>query len=58
MDGLAVVMKTRKMPRWMNYFSHLDNLGHAARLVGLLGVERVCEHLKRIFNLAKPALGG
>lgn len=30
-------------------FSHLDNLGHAARLVGLLGVERVCEHLKANF---------
>lgn len=30
-------------------FSHLDNLGHAARLVGLLGLERVCEHLKANF---------
>jgi chemotaxis protein histidine kinase CheA/ActR/RegA family two-component response regulator len=32
-------------------FSHLDNLGHAARLVGLEGMERVCEHLKNNFIL-------
>lgn len=30
-------------------FCHLDNLGHAARLVGLAGMERVCEHLKNNF---------
>ncbi|MEY4589966.1 MAG: hypothetical protein RL497_2042 [Pseudomonadota bacterium] len=31
--------------------SHIDNLGHAANLVGLSGMAQVCEHLKNNFIL-------